>query len=96
MKTEITMKEATDGILGLFEILPWENREDEKSFYTVKEDGTASFFFDKRQYMRDEVISRLVTYFSDKVIVDGQCRIDAISLAWTTVHIEPRNNNQEN
>ena len=36
MKAEITMKEATDGILGLFEILPWENREDEKSFYTVK------------------------------------------------------------
>lgn len=96
MKTEITMKEAIDGILGLFEILPWENREDEKSFYGVKEDGTASFFFDKRQYMRDEVIERLVNYFNDKVIVDGQCRIDAISLAWTTVHIEPRNINQEN
>ena len=94
MKTEITMKEAIDGILGLFEILPWENREDEKSFYTVKEDGTADFFFDKRQYMRDEVISRLVTYFNDKIITDGQCRIDEITFVWTTVHIEPRNINQ--
>ena len=96
MKTEITMKEAVDGILGLFKILPWENREDEKSFYTVKEDGTASFFFDKRQYTRDEVISRLATYFDDKIITDGQCRIDNMTLVWTTVHIEPRNNNQEN
>lgn len=96
MKTEITMKEAIDGVFGLFDILPWENREDEKSFYTVKEDGTASFFFDKRQYMRDEVIERLVNYFNDKVITDGQCRIDAMTLVWTTVHIEPRNNNQEN
>ena len=95
MKTEITMKEAIDGILGLFEILPWEKREDEKSFYTVK-DGTASFFFDKRQYTRDEVISRLVTYFNDKTITDGQCRIDNMTLVWTTVHIEPRNINQEN
>lgn len=94
MKTEITMKEAVDGILGLFEILPWENREDEKSFYTAQEDGTASFFFDKRQYMRDEVISRLATYFDDKIITDGQCRIDNMTLVWTTVHIEPRNINQ--
>lgn len=94
MKTEITMKEAIDGILGLFEILPWDERVDEKSFYTVKEDGSANFFFDKRQYMRDEVIGRLVNYFNDKIIVDGQCRIDAITLAWTTVHIEPRNINK--
>ena len=96
MKTEITMKEAIDGIIGLFEILPWEKREDEKSFYTVKEDGTASFFFDKRQYMRDEVIERLVNYFNNKIITNGQCRIDNMTLVWTTVHIEPRNINQEN
>lgn len=96
MKTEITMKEAIDGVVGLFDILPWDERVDEKSFYTVKEDGTASFFFDKRQYMRDEVISRLVNYFNDKVITDGQCRIDNMTLVWTTVHIEPRNINREN
>ena len=94
MKTEITMKEAIDGILGLFEILPWENRENEKSFYWVKEDGTASFFFDKRQYTREDVVEKLCDYFNDKIITDGQSRIDGLTLAWTTVNIEPRNINQ--
>ena len=96
MKTEITMQEAIDGVVGLFDILPWEHRMDEKSFYAIKDDGVASFYFDKRQYTRDEVISRLVTYFNDKIITNGQCRIDNMTLVWTTVHIEPRNINQEN
>ena len=90
MKKEITLKEAIDGIKGLFDFAPFGQHDGHQSFYTEKEDGTATFFFDKNQYWRDEVIQRLVEYFNDKVIIDGQCRIDSITLVWTTVHLEKR------
>lgn len=90
MKKKITLQEAFDGIKGLFDLVPFGQHEGHKSFYTQKEDGTATFFFDKNQYWRDEVINRLAEYFSDKVIDGGQCRIDSITLVWTTVHLEKR------
>lgn len=97
MKTEITMKDAVEGVKNMFDVVPFDNHGDEQSFYIEdKECNTVSFYFDKLQYTREDVISRLVTYFNDKIITDGQCRIDAMTLVWTTVHIEPRNINQEN
>lgn len=90
MKKEITLQEAIDGIKGLFNVKTFEAHEDGESFVSLKENGEATFFFDKRQYWRDDVINRLVEYFNDKVIIDGQCRIDSITFVWTTVYLEKR------
>lgn len=89
MIKQITRDQAADAIFGLFKVLPWEKREDGKSFFTRDSDHTC-FWFDKRQYLRGDIIDKLRAYFCDKNIVDGQCRIDAMTLLWTCVHIEPR------
>ena len=87
---DITKEEAVNGIKSLFELLPFNKREDGKSFYGVDSDWKATFYFDKRQYMRYEVIDKLVEYFRGKNIVGGQCRISPITLLYTVVSIEDR------
>lgn len=89
-KIKISMQDAIDGIKGLFEVVPFGQHDGHKSFFSESEDGSVTFFFDKQQYLRGEVIERLVEYFKDKIIEGGQCRIDSITLVWTTVHIEKR------
>lgn len=86
MKT-ITLKEATEGIKNLFEVNTYGNRRVGKSYFVENSDGT-TFYFDKRQYWRDEVIGKLSEYFDGKRIEGGQCRIDGITLLWTAVHLE--------
>ena len=87
-KKEISLKGAIEGVKSLFELVPFNKRQDGKSFYSYGKDGSVTFYFDKRQYWRDEVISKLAAYFQDKYLIDGQCRIDSITLLWTTVHLE--------
>lgn len=87
---DITKEEAVNGIKSLFELLPFDKKENGKSFYGDGSDGKVSFFFDKRQYMRDEVIGKLVDFFNGKNIVGGQCRIAPITLLYTVVSIEDR------
>lgn len=86
----ITKEEAVNGIKSLFELLPFDKKENGKSFYGVGSDWKATFYFDKRQYMRDEVIGKLVEYFRDKNILGGRCRISPIALLYTVVSIEDR------
>ena len=85
----MTLKEAIEAVKELFDVQPFEKKEEGKSFYSLQEHGGATFFFDKRQYWRDDVISKLSEYFQDKYITDGQCRIDNITLLWTNVYLEP-------
>lgn len=84
----MTRKEAIELIISNFDIS--EEKIEGKSFYSMKEDDTATFYFDKRQYWRDEVISKLVDLFGNAKIVDGQCRIEPITLLWTVCYIEKR------
>lgn len=81
-------KEAIELIVSNFDIT--KEKRDEKSFYIEEDDSTASFFFDKRQYLRGEVVAKLVELFNGVNIIDGQCRIDPLTLLWTTVYIEKR------
>lgn len=53
-------------------------------------ENKGSFFIDKREYEREDVISMLRKYFENLVITDGQCRIDPITLMYTMFHIEDR------
>lgn len=87
---DITKEEAVNGIKSLFELLPFDKKEDGKSFYGIGSDWKATFYFDKRQYMRDEVIDKLVEHFRGKNIVGGRCRISPITLLYTVVSIEER------
>lgn len=87
METKITLKEATEGVKSLFDVSAYGNRQNGKSFFVENSDDT-TFYFDKRQYWRDDVIAKLSEYFNGKTIEDGQCRIDGITLLWTTVHLE--------
>ena len=86
---EMTLKEAVEVVKELFDVCLFDKREEGKSFYISEKHGGATFFFDKRQYWRGDIISKLSEYFQDKYIVDGQCRIDNITLLWTNVYLEP-------
>ncbi len=83
----ITLKEATEGIKNLFDVNTWGNRQYGKSYFVENSFGT-TFYFDKRQYWRDDVVAKLNEYFNGKSIEGGQCRIDGITLLWTAVHLE--------
>ena len=69
---------------------------DLKTVFHIGEDGClsrenkGSFFINKREYEREDVISMLQKYFKNRVIIDGQCRIDPITLLYTMFHIEDR------
>ena len=93
MAQNISKQQAVEAIKGMFELLPFDKKEDGKSFFTEKEDKVC-FWFDKRQYLRFEVIDKLTEYFADKNIVGGQCRIESLTILWTVVHIENRVNNE--
>lgn len=89
--TKITLKEAVGLIKNLFDVTPANEKQEGKSFYTDEACDGATFFFDKRQYSRGEVVNKLVSTFSDKVIEKGQVRIDNITLVFTMVYVEHRN-----
>lgn len=84
----MTRKEAIELIISNFDLS--EKNEEGKSFYSMEEDDTATFFFDKRQYFRDEVINKLVSLFGNVNVINGQCWIEPITLLWTVCHIEKR------
>lgn len=69
---------------------------DLRTMFHIGEDGClsreniGSFFIDKREYEREDVISMLQKYFKNRVIIGGQCRIDPITLLYTMFHIEDR------
>lgn len=86
---EMTLKEAVEAVKELFNVCPFDKRKEGKSFYISEKHGGVTFFFDKRQYRRWDIISKLSEYFRDKYIIDGQCRIDNITLLWTNVYLEP-------
>lgn len=90
---QITKQEAIEAVKGIFNVLPFDERENRKSFFSEK-DGNVAFFIDKNEHERYDVIAKLQEYFADKNIEDGQCRIDGITLLFTTVHIENRNNHE--
>lgn len=94
MATNISKQQAVEAIKGMFELLPFGKRENGTSFFSEEEDKV-SFWLDKRQYLRSEVIQKLTEYFADKNIVGGRCRVESLTLLWTIVHIENRTVSRE-
>lgn len=84
----MTREEAIKSIVDAFRLT--NEKQEGKSFYIKEDDDCATFYFDKREYLRDEVIRGLVRLLNDVNIVDGQCRIEPLTLVWTVAHIEKR------
>ena len=69
---------------------------DLRTVFHIGEDGClsrenkGSFFINKREYEREDVISMLQKYFRNRMIIGGQCRVDPITLLYTVFHIEDR------
>ena len=85
----ITRREAIEAIKGIFETN--KGQEDNTSRLIENEDWTATFLLDKRKYERSEIIRQLTELFEGVVIIDGICRIEGVTLLFTTVKIEKRN-----
>lgn len=84
----ITREECVNELKQLFDLD--DTFVPEKGYVSYnKEKETTTFWVDKRYMWRLDVIDVLKEYFKDKYIVDGQCRIDSITLVYTWFHIEP-------
>ena len=79
-KKKITIKRAISDCRKMFKI--------PKSTLSKEADG--HFLIDKRDFERGEVVSKLMNYFADKVIIDGQCAVEPITLLYTSFIIGPR------
>ncbi len=80
------MEQAVDMIKKAFELQPYEKHESDKSFYGEDEKGT-HFYFDKRQYTRDDVVDKMLKMFSDVKIDGGWVSVEPMTLLWTVVHV---------
>ena len=87
MSKKISRQEA---VLALKELFDYEGHKESKQVIVVEHDDKTTFMIDKRYLEMYEVIHKLQDFFSDKVIDKGQCRIENITLVWTTFFIEDR------
>ena len=83
----LTKQETIEALKQLFD---YEAHKDTREVMVIEENGNASFMIDKRYMERYAVINTLQRFFADKYIEGGQCRIDSITLVWTTFDIEDR------
>lgn len=83
----LTKQETIEALKQLFD---YEAHKDSREVMVIEENGNASFMIDKRYMERYAVINILQRFFADKYIEGGQCRIDNITLVWTTFDIEDR------
>ena len=81
------MKKTKQEVINeLKEIFP----VDDKNVFVIEENGNATFNVNKQYMERFEVMGKLVDYFKGLEIIEGQCRIDPITLVFTTFYIEDR------
>ena len=79
-KKEITIEQAVSDCRAMFNI--------PKSALSKEDKG--KFFIHKQEFERGAVISKLMDYFENKVIIGGQCAVEPITLLWTVFTIGPR------
>lgn len=80
MKQKVSIETAIKDIKELFNIT-------DSSLSKVSESGC--FMIDKREYERFDIIDKLQSYFKNRYLDGGQCRIEPITLLWTVFYIEP-------
>lgn len=85
----ITKQETVEALKELFD---YENNKKSNNVIVVEEQsgGRITFMVNKQYMERFEVIDKLKEFFADKVIDDGQCRVDNITFMFTSFFIENR------
>ena len=83
----LSKQETIEALKQLFD---YKAHKDSREVMVIEENGNASFMIDKRYMERYEVINILLRHFTENYIEGGQCRLDNITLVWTTFHIEDR------
>lgn len=83
----ITKQETVEALKELFD---YESNKESKNVLVVenKEEGRTTFMINKQYMERFEVIDKLQSFFADKVIDDGQCRVNSITFVFTAFFIE--------
>ena len=86
----LTKQETVEALKELFD---YKNNKESNNVIVVEEQsGDRTTFMVNKQYLeRFEVIDKLQEFFADKVIDDGQCRIDNITFVFTYFFVENRN-----
>lgn len=85
-KSRVLLTQVVEDLRKVFGTTTFEERVNGRSF---EFDG--NFFIDKREKSSREVLILLSEYFKDKVVADGQCRVENITLLHTTFCIEHKN-----
>ena len=85
MREKITKEQAIDDLRKLFNTTSFEDRKYGRSF-----NDEGDFFIDRKECGFYSVLQKLMEYFSDKVITDGICRVEATSIRWTMFHIKTK------
>lgn len=85
----LTKQETVEALKKLFDYE--NNRASKKVIILEEQSGNCTTFMVDKQYLeRSKVIDKLQEFFADKVIDDGQCRIDNITFVFTSFFIENR------
>ena len=80
-KQVVTREQVIKDLVELFGI-----NENTKS--RINEEN-GSFFIDKREFEREEVLEKLLTYFESKVLEDGyKCEVFPMTLVFTSFQIK--------
>ena len=85
----LTKQETVEALKELFD---YENNKENKNVLVVenKEESRTTFMVNKQYMERFEVIDKLKDFFADKVVNEGQCRIENITFVYTIFFIEDR------
>ena len=85
----LTKQETVEALKELFD---YENNKESKNVIVDdnNKEGITTFLVNKQYMERFEVIDKLQGFFADKVIDNGQCRVDNITFIYTMFFIEDR------
>lgn len=84
-KVRITPRTAADYIIRTFAL---ESKGDAVKFIQDP-NGSIHFLIPTAILTRQEIESKLIPYFSNKIVMGGRCRIESIGMDWVAIHIEP-------
>lgn len=82
-----TKQETVEALKKLFD---YETNKENRAVVVSEKDGTTTFMVNKMYMERYEVITKLQQFFEDKVVENGQVRIEGITLVFTVFHVEDR------
>lgn len=84
---KLTKQETVEALKRLFD---YENHKEKNEVMVSEKDGTTTFMVNKMYMERYEVITKLQQFFKDKVVENGQVRLESITFVFTVFHVEDR------